>query len=126
MSLPGRVDVSQIATDLDLVAELLGNAFNLSANGGDSELNTTLFAVALGNSDGSGVGGMLGETSTKSAVYAHTQSSAGDDTIDAVELTLLAEVNTNGGVTGVANFSFELDDGTFDFTTLKGADSEIG
>ena len=92
-------------TEADLVAQLLNQVFDFnSAFGGtldNGELNTTLFGVTASDDE------------TVTAIWAHTQSTSGDDSIGAEELSLLAVVNTSGSAFGADNFAL------FDGTELR-------
>jgi hypothetical protein len=83
--------VSELS-DSNEIAALLSRVFDLSSTTENGELNTTVFGVtAADNAD-------------LTAVWAHTQSSSGDRTVEAHELTLLATVNTLGNEFSLLNF----------------------
>jgi hypothetical protein len=90
-SLLGTGDI----TDAALVAVQLSTLFELDGASGNDEINTSVFAVTA--SDDSSV----------TAIWSHLQSSTGDSTIDALELSLLAVVNTTGGEFSLDNFKVE-------------------
>jgi hypothetical protein len=90
-SLLGTDDI----TDAALVAVQLSTLFELDGASGNDEINTSVFAVTA--SDDSSV----------TAIWSHLQSSTGDSTIDALELSLLAVVNTTGGEFSLDNFKVE-------------------
>jgi hypothetical protein len=69
-----------------LISALLNNAFCMEATAWDDEyFDTSIFAITAQDDP------------SKTAIWAHTQSSGNDTMIDANELTLLAIVNTIGG-----------------------------
>ncbi|GEM_PF-3287502 len=78
-------------SDAHAVSALLESLFDLSANDDDGQKNSSVFAVTAKDDP------------TTTAIWAHTQSSADDCTIDANELSLLAIVNTTGGEFGAHN-----------------------
>ncbi|WP_300659207.1 hypothetical protein [Hydrogenophaga sp.] len=99
--LVGQMQSSVSVADLDnstAVSDLLNRLFNfdvLSEFGGTSDngtLNTTVFAVTA--SDNANV----------TAIWAHTQSTTGDNTVETYELNLLATLNTSGNEFGINNF----------------------
>lgn len=69
-------------TEADVVASLLNERFNFSANG-DGINNTSVFAITAS------------DNVKKTALWVHTQSYAGDNTVSADELQLLSILNTN-------------------------------
>ena len=105
------VDVS----DADEVADLLNTVFDFDTmqmkprgqgqlpsedptvidldGGGSGEINTTIFAVTASDDD------------SVTAIWAHTQSSSDDRTVEAEELNLLTTVNTTGGEFSSSNFA---------------------
>jgi len=84
------VDTAHLSNAHD-IASLLSDAFYITADGEDDQLNTTIFAVTAEDDPNS------------TAIWVHTQSSAGDGTIDANELTMLAIVHSTGGDFGMSN-----------------------
>jgi hypothetical protein len=82
--------------DASAVSDLLSSLFDFDAVSGgttdNSELNTSVFAVTAADKP------------NVTAVWAHLQSSTGDSTVDAHELSLLATVNTLGNEFALANF----------------------
>ncbi|OYU11524.1 MAG: hypothetical protein CFE38_11535 [Comamonadaceae bacterium PBBC1] len=78
------------------VAAVLNSLFDFDAVLGgttdNSEINTTVFAVTAADNP------------NVTAIWAHTQSSTGDNTLEAYELNLLATVNTLGQEFQLANF----------------------
>ena len=77
------------------VANLLNSVFDFSETTdaiGDTIANTSIFAVTAANDP------------SVTAIWVHTQSFAGDNTVEDYELNLLATVNTIGGEFGVSNF----------------------
>ncbi|PUE15557.1 S-layer family protein [Limnohabitans sp. WS1] len=82
--------------DAQAVSDLLGSVFDFDAAFGgttdNSEINTTVFGVTAADNP------------NVTAIWAHTQSSTGDNTVDAYELNLLATVNTLGQEFQLANF----------------------
>ncbi len=96
--------VSSVDSDLDTtaiedateVAGLLNSVFDSSISTddvSDTVANTTIFAVTA--SDDASV----------TAIWAHTQSSSGDNTVEDYELNLLATVNTIDGEFAYDNFA---------------------
>jgi len=90
------LDAAEIGSASD-VAGLLSSLFDFDAvNGGttdNGEINTTVFAVTAADNN------------KVTAIWAHTQSSSGDSTVDDFELSLLATVNTLGGEFRYENFA---------------------
>jgi hypothetical protein len=78
------------------VAAVLNSLFDFDAVlGGTSDNgmhNTTVFAVTAA------------DNANVTAIWAHTQSTTGDNTVDSFELNLLATVNTLGNEFGIHNF----------------------
>jgi hypothetical protein len=78
------------------VAAVLNSLFDFDAVlGGTTDngmLNTTVFAVTAA------------DNANVTAIWAHTQSTTGDNTLDSFELNLLATVNTLGNEFGIHNF----------------------
>jgi hypothetical protein len=79
--------------DSDLVADLLNSVFDFSLTTANGDLNTTIFAITATDDD------------SVTAIWAHTQSSADDNTVEALELYQLATVNTIDGEFSVHNFA---------------------
>ena len=79
--------------DVSKVADLLNSLFDFDADNDDEALNTSIFAVTAADDP------------SKTAIWAHQQSTAGDDTVDAIELNLLAVVNTVGAEFSLANLA---------------------
>lgn len=75
-------------TEADVVASLLNERFNFSANG-DGINNTSVFAITAS------------DNVKKTALWVHTQSYAGDNTVSADELQLLSILNTNATSTNL-------------------------
>jgi hypothetical protein len=84
------LDADQLS-DAELVSELLDLSFNFTATANE-RINTTLFAVTAEDDD------------NITAIWAHTQSHASDDTVDVFELSLLATVHTRGDEFQLENF----------------------
>jgi ABC-type iron transport system FetAB ATPase subunit len=79
--------------DASLVRDLLDDAFLFGDFGGESSrINTTIFAITAEDND------------NVTAIWAHTQSSANDQTVDVFELSLLATVYTRGEEFDLDNF----------------------
>jgi hypothetical protein len=78
--------------DADKVSELLADLFEFGVTTDNDSLNTTVFAVTAEDDP------------NVTAIWAHTQSSSGDSTVDAHELSLLATVNTLGNEFSLLNF----------------------
>jgi hypothetical protein len=90
-----KVDNSDMLNPTE-VADFLNDLFNFES-GSDGVLNTTVFALESSNNP------------YHVALWVHTQSYDEDETVDAVELSLLAEIRTTGG---------QLDSGNFAMTNL--------
>lgn len=75
-------------TEADVVANLLNERFNFNANG-DGINNTSVFAITAS------------DNVKKTALWVHTQSHAGDNTVSADELQLLSILNTNATSTNL-------------------------
>jgi hypothetical protein len=84
------VDSSELANATE-VAALLNSLFDFDA-ADNGEIDTSVFAVTASDDP------------TKTAIWSHQQSFAGDTTVDAVELNLLAIVNTTGDEFNAQNF----------------------
>ncbi|MGV1046672.1 beta strand repeat-containing protein [Limnohabitans sp.] len=88
-----NADALSSSTD---VAAVLNSVFDFNAAFGgttdNSEINTTVFGVTAADNP------------NVTAIWAHTQSSTGDSTVEAHELNLLATVNTLGQEFQLANF----------------------
>jgi hypothetical protein len=78
--------------DAKLVSEVLDFAFDFMATD-NGRINTTVFAVTGAEDD-----------DNITAIWAHTQSHASDDTVDVFELSLLATVHTRGDEFQLENF----------------------
>ena len=81
-------------TNVAKVTTLLNSLFDFNADGNDDALNASIIAVTAA------------DDSSKTAIWAHQQSSANDATVDEVELTLLSVVNTVGDEFTLANLAF--------------------
>lgn len=86
----GAVNADNLS-DAEDIATLLSRVFDLTADGEDDVLNTTIFAVTAEDDPNA------------TAIWVHSQSSVGDNTISANELTLLAIVHATGGDFGANN-----------------------
>lgn len=80
--------VTDALTKADVVARLLNERFSFSANG-DGINNTSVFAITAS------------DNVKKTALWVHTQSYAGDNTVSADELQLLSILNTNATTTNL-------------------------
>ncbi|HWJ69179.1 MAG TPA: hypothetical protein VNS79_03920 [Sphingobium sp.] len=85
------LDVSALS-NANAVAERLEELFYLTAHGEDHVENSSIFAINAHDDP------------TTTAIWAHTQSSNNDHTIDANELTLLAIIHTTGGEFGRTSY----------------------
>ena len=83
--------------DADAVATLLGYVFDTNQTSMNGQINTTAFAVTAA------------DDSSQTAIWAHTQSSAGDATVDANELRLLSLVETIDNEFSFHNLGVNLD-----------------
>ena len=75
------------------VAMLLSEIFDFTITSNNEVINTTVFAVTASDDD------------SVTAIWAHQQSFANDSTVDALELYLLATVNTIDGEFTLGNFN---------------------
>lgn len=91
-SLSSTLDAEDLG-DASEVATLLNQLFEFGAAGEDSALNTSVFSVTAADDP------------NVTAIWAHRQSSAGDSTVEAVELYQLALVNTLGNEFDSRNFA---------------------
>lgn len=82
------VATAVLMTEADVVASLLNERFSFSANG-DSINNTSVFAITAS------------DNVKQTALWVHTQSYAGDNTVSADELQLLSILNTNATSTNL-------------------------
>jgi hypothetical protein len=69
-------------TNVAKVTDLLNSLFDFNADGDDDQFNTSIFAVTAA------------DDSSKTAIWAHQQSTADDSSVDSMELHLLGLVNT--------------------------------
>uniref|UniRef100_UPI003F6A5CCF hypothetical protein n=1 Tax=Sulfitobacter sp. TaxID=1903071 RepID=UPI003F6A5CCF len=83
--------------DVDLVVQVLNEAYDFTA-GTNDQINTSIFAITASDDP------------NQVAIWAHTQSDASDDTVDALELTLLATVDTEGEDFSYQNLMVSLND----------------
>ena len=94
-SVESTINAAELSTSTD-VAAVLNSLFDFDAVLGGTtdnrEINTTVFAVTAADNP------------NVTAIWAHTQSSTGDNTLEAYELNLLATVNTLGQEFQLANF----------------------
>ncbi|PWL33441.1 MAG: hypothetical protein DCO97_19615, partial [Marivita sp. XM-24bin2] len=88
------LEASAIA-DAEEVAALLRKVFDFSGDTPNADVNTTIFAVTAS------------DDASETAIWAHTQSSADDDTVEALELNLLGTVVTVGDGAGNDEFGIE-------------------
>jgi len=77
--------------DVSAVVRLLNNQFAFSG-GANGEINSSIFAVTAADDQ------------NVTAIWAHLQSSANDDTVTVDEMSLLAIMHTIGGEFGYQNF----------------------
>ncbi|WP_101101368.1 hypothetical protein [Macromonas bipunctata] len=82
------VATAVLMTEADVVASLLNERFSFSANG-DGINNTSVFAITAS------------DNVKQTALWVHTQSYAGDNTVSADELQLLSILNTNATSTNL-------------------------
>jgi hypothetical protein len=94
-SVESTINAAALSSSTD-VAAVLNSLFDFDAVlGGTTDngmLNTTVFAVTAA------------DNANVTAIWAHTQSTTGDSTVDSYELNLLATVNTLGNEFGIHNF----------------------
>ena len=94
-SVESTINAAELSSSTD-VAAVLNSLFDFDAVLGgttdNSEINTTVFAVTAADNP------------NVTAIWAHTQSSTGDNTLEAYELNLLATVNTLGQEFQLVNF----------------------
>lgn len=97
----GLVDSTEstlVSTEIgmaDNVASLLNSVFDFSGDTPNADINTTIFAITAS------------DDASETAIWAHTQSSADDATVDALELNLLGTVETVGDGAGNEEFGIE-------------------
>jgi hypothetical protein len=91
--------VSQVSTlcvdelgDAEKVADLLGSLFSFTGTQDNAERNTSIFAITAQDDP------------SVTAIWAHQQASACDDTVEAIELYQLAVVHTRGDEFGLHSF----------------------
>ena len=94
-SAESTLNAAELSSSTD-VAALLNSVFDFNAAFGgttdNSEINTTVFGVTAADNP------------NVTAIWAHTQSSTGDNTVESQELNLLATVNTLGQEFQLDNF----------------------
>lgn len=96
----GQSVSSEDLGDADAVAALLNNVYNFDVVSHDTQsdtVNTTVFAVTASDDP------------DLTAIWAHTQSNEDDSTVEALELNLLATVETEGESFSEQNFAIEVD-----------------
>lgn len=93
-SATSSLSATEIGT-ADNVASLLNSVFDFSGDTPNADINTTIFAITAS------------DDASETAIWAHTQSSADDATVDALELNLLGTVETVGDGAGTEEFGIE-------------------
>ena len=94
---------SEDIEDADAVASLLNSVYNFGDRFANLEdpasdaVNTTVFAVTASDDP------------DLTSIWAHTQSNAEDNTVEGLELSLLAIVETDGEAFSEQNFAIEVD-----------------